>query len=343
MPICGRCIASGAPCDYGISNQGGRWKNGEKMGVARDSAKTVAVTVAPADSGIPVPESPISDQSFPDSTGITLTQHSLSSAGEPSIGCFRNSFPGEEFWGYEISCPQNPFQPFSTGHLPTTSTFPSPPPSSASSFWMPGTSESDQSQDFFHPMMPPPMERTDRCNCFTSTLSILQTLHQRFPQMSKVSSVDPNVLSYASVLDINEQAISCCATMLRCPSCRADDSGYSFILLATLIRKTLSMIETWVSGSDLPMTSEDGAQNMNGGVSGPFAGEQEDDRRLKAEVSLIGIKKMEEILVELRQAAQSLRVDYDRLACASLAASLSGRLKSASERLGAELDTKHSP
>ena len=358
MPICGRCIASGAPCDYGISNQGGRWKNGEKLGGNRYLERTKSslhsnpTTPVPVESSLPVmSESPLSDESFADTATAAITQHSA--VGDPAIFNRQHSFQGEGIWGYDMTvCQQSPFQPFAAPLSSMTPTFPSPI-SSASSFWVPSAgappSESDQSQDFLPAMMPSPIDNPESCTCFTSTLSVLQSLHQRFPQSTPAQPIDPSGLSYAAVLDINEQATSCCATMLRCPICRADDTGYSFILLATLIRKTLSMIEAWTAMPETIKQNDDSPQSSSG-LPGPFpAATIEDDRRIKTEVSLIGIKKMEEVLVELRQASQGIRVDYDRLACASLAASLSVRLRSASEMLSAELDTKatvqhqHSP
>ena len=337
MPLCGRCIASGAPCDYGISNQGGRWKNGQKMGVNRATSKSRTTSV---DCGVLVPESPVSDQSFHDAAGLVLSQQPFP-AGDPGAG-FRHShsYSSDSIWGCDLTCAPASFQPFTTAPLPSTSAFPSPPSSTTGSLWMPATSESDPSQDFFHPMMPPPLERIDTCSCLASTLTILQTLHQKFPQMSPVGSADPSTLSYAAVLDINEQAASCCSTMLRCSSCRNDDSGYSFVLLSTLMRKTLSMIEWWVPIPDINQQLDESSSPGNGGLAGGFSPHHEDDRRFRAEISLIGIRKIEEVLAELRQAAQTLRGDYDRLACASLAASLSARAKSASERLSAELEPK---
>ena len=351
MPICGRCIASGAPCDYGISNQGGRWKNGEKLGGNRHEKTKSPLdsnpsTNAAVDSGIAVmSDSPMSDESFPDAATAAMTQHPA--VGDPSI--FRHSFQGESVWGYDMSvCQQSPFQPFAAAALPPmTPAFPSPI-SSASSFWVPSasapTSESDQSQDYLPTMMPSPIDRPESCTCFASTLSVLQSLHQRIPQSSlHVQQMDPGSLSYAAMLDINEQATSCCANMLRCSVCRADDTGYPFIILTTVIRKALSMIEAWTAIPGIGINPHGGGDSprSSSGVPGSFpAAAREDDRRLKAEVSLIGIKKMEEVLAELRQASQGIRVDYDRLACASLAASLSIRLRSASEILSAELDTK---
>ncbi|KAI4152339.1 MAG: hypothetical protein LQ340_002964 [Diploschistes diacapsis] len=369
MPICGRCIASGAPCDYGISNQGGRWKDGKKLGgirhETRPSVDSSASTSAAEESGMPmVSESPISDRSFPDAASAGMTQHPA--IGDPAM--FRHSFQENNIWGYDLSmCQQNAFTPFAgpTPLPPASSAFPSPL-SSASSFWLPPagapTSESDQSDDFMQSIMPSALDRPKTCTCFVSTLSVLQSLHQRFPQGAPVQHpMDPSNLSYTAVLDMNEQASSCCATMLRCPVCRADDTGYSFILLTTLIRKTLTMIESWVA---LPANKQqqpqqqqqqqqqhqqgdDGQQsNMSPTSSGLpssyAAAAREDDRRLKAEVSLIGIKKMEEISLELRLASQGIRVDYDRLACASLAASLSARLRAASDMLSVELDNKAS-
>ncbi|MCJ1328210.1 hypothetical protein MMC10_004886 [Thelotrema lepadinum] len=347
MPICGRCIASGAPCDYGVSNQGGRWKNGEKLGGNRHEKIKSPLdsnpsTNAAVDSGIAVmSESPVSDDSFPDTTTAAMTQHPA--VGDPSI--FRHSFQGDSVWGYDMSvCQQSPYQPFPTALPSMTPAFPSPI-SSASSFWVPSAgappSDSDQSQDYLPTMMASPIDRPETCTCFASTLSVLQSLHQRFPQSHHVQPMDSNSLSYAAVLDINEQATSCCTTMLRCSVCRADDTGYPFILLTTVIRKALSMIEAWTAIPGMGINHGDDGPQSSSGVPGSFpAAAREDDRRLKAEVSLIGIKKMEEVLAELRQASQGIRVDYDRLACASLAASLSIRLRSASEILSAELDTK---
>ena len=234
-----------------------------------------------------------------------------------------------------------PLPPMSPG-------FPSPL-STASSFWFPATgpppSESDTSQEYLHQTGMAP----ESCTCFAATLAVLQSLHQRCPHTTSSQPLDPSALSYAAVLDINEQASSCCANMLRCPSCRADDTGHAFILLTTLIRKTLLMIEAWVA---LPPTRIKQATDESGPLSGtsssslsgsfaalPSAG-GEDDRRLKAEVSLIGIKKLEDVVVELKQASQGIRVDYDRLACSSLAASLGARLRSASDMLSAELEGK---
>ena len=354
MPICGRCIASGAPCDYGISNQGGRWKNGEKLGghrhqTGKSSVDSNASTSAAVESGISaLSDSTMSDDSFPDAGNASMTQHPA--IGDPAL--FRHSFQGDSIWGYDLNvCQQNGFQSFAAPSPlhPMSPGFPSPL-SSASSFWIPSgpappTSDSDQSQDFLHPItMPPPLDRLEPCTCFLSTLSVLQSLHQRFPQTSSVQPIDPPNLSYAAVLDINEQATSCCVTMLHCPVCRGDDTGYSFILLTALIRKTLAMIESWVAipgikqGEDGPPSSA--TTTVPGSFPAAAAAAREDDRRLKAEVSLIGIKKMEEVLVELRQASQGIRVDYDRLACASLAASLSSRLRSTSDMLSAELEGK---
>lgn len=106
------------------------------------------------------------------------------------------------------------------------------------------------------------------------------------------------------------------------------------------MRKTLSMIEWWISSPEIKQQLDGSVSPGNGGLPGSFSHHREDDRRFRAEISLIGIRKIEEVLGDLRQAGQTLRGDYDRLACASLAASLSARAKSASERLSADLDCK---
>ena len=164
---------------------------------------------------------------------------------------------------------------------------------------------------------------------------MLQNLHQNFPQSSSSQLADFSALSYAAILDMNEEATICCTTMLRCPSCQSDDSSDFFIVLAALIRKVLSLTEAWVASPYIGDIGESGGDSQHPFVGG-HATAQEDDRRLKVDVSLIGIEKMKGVLMLLKQAGLLLRQDYERLTCTSLTVSLSARLKSALDRVGGE-------
>jgi len=169
------------------------------------------------------------------------------------------------------------------------------------------------------------------CSCLIVILQMLQSLHQNFrqppaPQQQAISS-----LSYAAVLSMNEEAATYCNAMLRCSSCQKDDKGDSFTILASLIRRVLILTEAWVEAPPAKPQNERLRSNV---VQGHLCDQRDDAWRLKAQILLIGIKKMESVVAELRQAGQELKVDYERLTCISLAVNLSARLKSASEIVG---------
>ena len=324
-PICSRCLASGASCDYGISNRGGRWKNGEKMGV-RVSFDTAEPTIA---------SSSMFESYIPDASAMTQF-----STGETADNCWQHTQDGD-IWSYDPTTisPLTPFRQFSTPPTPTTQSS----SSSLSSTWPPSiSSDAEQLQQIFPSSMPPSPDKPMPCSCLVIMLQMLQNLHQNFPQSQSGPSSDISSLNYAIVLDMNEDATSCCTTMLRCSACKAEDSIDSFIVLAALLRKVLSLTEAWVTVPDI---KEGPDQEHN---RGPFAVpprqmEQEDERRLKREVALIGIKKMEGVLVQLKQAGQMLQLDYERLTCTSLTVSLSARLKLATAALDQEREAPAAP
>ena len=316
LPTCGRCMASGAPCNYGVSNQGGRWKNGEKMG-SRETRETEAA---------PLPAEQPPDGYSPDTSALVR-----SSLGEGTVNCWEQP-QSEDIWMFDAISPQAAFAQWTAP--PTPSDLSSL--SSHSSSWPVGVPfEPEHLQQLYISSMASTTEGSIACSCLVSTLQLLQDLHQRYPQFSTTQPTDISSLSYASVLHMNEETVSCCSTMLRCPSCQKDVTGDSLILLASLIGKTLSLNEAWITKPDTKESSEAQCQSS---PSLSHTTCQDEERKLKAEVSLIGIKKIEGVLVQLRQAGQSLKLDYDRLTCASLTASLFARLKSILETLGLEQD-----
>lgn len=319
-PICSRCLASGASCDYGISNRGGRWKNGEKMGV-RASFDTAEPTIA---------SNSIFDTYIPDAAAT-----SRYSTGETADSCWP---PPQEndLWSYDpiTISPLTPFRQFSSPPTPTTHSS----SSSLSSIWPPSIStDPEQLHHIYRSSMPPSPDKALPCSCLVIMLQMLQNLHQNFPQSLSTSSSDISTLNYAVVLDMNEDATACCGTMLRCSSCKAEDSIDSYIVLAALLRKVLSLTEAWVTVPE-PREGADAEQSRTP-YAAPRPMDQEDERRLKREVALIGIKKMEGVLAQLKHAGQMLQLDYERLTCTSLTVSLSARLKLAAAALEVERET----
>ncbi|MCJ1382998.1 hypothetical protein MMC17_006111 [Xylographa soralifera] len=361
-PICSRCLASGACCDYGVSNRGGRWKNGEKMGV-RVGFDTAAAAAAESPAS-----NPIFDSYIPDASSA-MTH--FPSGNTSADSCWPHAHDHDpDIWSYDPITigPLTPFRHFSTPSTPTTHSSSSslssiwPPPSLSPSCssgdklpqLFPSTNSSNSSNSSNNSSMAPSPDKPPAmpCSCLVIMLQMLQNLHQSFPQAQSGPSSDLPSLNYAIVLDMNEDATSCCATMLRCPSCKADDSIDAFIVLAALLRKVLSLTEAWVT---VPEPHDGGGGGGGGGPPergrSPFAQppppppppplplrqmEHDDERRLKREVALIGIKKMDAVLAQLKQAGQLLQLDYERLTCTSLTVSLAARLKLATAALDQE-------
>jgi hypothetical protein len=347
--ICSRCLASGASCDYGVSNRGGRWKNGQKLGVKHREG---------------------SDASSNNSNSLNLSSLQNFSPGEQTSPVLQFSHSDStipqwqdttdiDMWACD-SDPNAQHPPFQYESPPTSNTTYESSPStsnafssstSLSSMWPP-----ELSADHDYPaLLTPPLERPMACSCLVVMLQMLQNLHQNFPQSTSSQSTDLTFRSYASVLDMNEEAAACCTTMLLCPSCQAGDSSEFFIVLAALVRKVLTMTESWALS--YPTTS---SENDNGDRHSPFAErhnsfgectspftqaagppvEQEDARRLKIEIALVGIRKMKGVLGILKQAGHNMRVDYERLTCTSLTIGLSARLKLAMDLLEGERGVK---
>ena len=314
LPICGRCMTSGAPCNYGVSNQGGRWKNGEKMG-SRETVETEAV---------PPPTEQLPNGYPPDT--IALVQGPL---GEGVVNCWDQT-QSDDVWMFDAISSQAAFTQWTAPQTPSDLSS----LSSQRSSWPVGVPfEPEQLQQLYISSMASPTEGLATCSCLVSTLQLLQDLYQRYPQISAPRPTDTSSMSYASVLHMNEESITCCTTMLRCSSCQKDVTSDSLILLAALVGKTLSLNEAWMVQADVKESSDTRSQSPHSLSQTPCQGEE---RKLKVEVSLIGIKKMEGVLVQLRQAGQALKPDYDRLTCASLTASLFARLKSTLEAAGVE-------
>jgi hypothetical protein len=305
---------------YGISNRGGRWKNGEKLG-AQNRVERVEEPAEPT----VVPVTPWTDYQF---LGNPSPPTQYIPTDESVITSWQKSLDSD-IWTYDhtttVAFPQYSMPP-----TPSTLSF----SSRRSSGWpaemedtnAANANETNYSQEV-HSMNPSPSsERLPQCSCLVIMLQMLQNLHQNFPQSPILQPAALSALNYAAVLNINEEATACCSNMLRCSSCQHDDSD-SFTIMASLIRKVLSLTEAWVATP----TMREGGERRSSSAS---QAEQEEERRIKAEVSLIGIRQMEEVLVQLKQAGQGLRADYERLTCASLAASLGTRLKCASETLG---------
>ncbi|MCJ1320623.1 hypothetical protein MMC15_005963 [Xylographa vitiligo] len=286
--------------------------------------------------------------------------------------CWQQQQQDHEIWSYDpiTISPLTPFRQFSTPSTPTTHSS----SSTLSSIWPPSLSSSSDVDNHHHHhhlehvfpstiMAPSPLDKQQQqspqpmpCSCLVIMLQMLQNLHQNFPQSQSGPSSDLPSLNYAIVLDMNEDATSCCATMLRCPSCKAaDDSIDAFIVLAALLRKVLALTEAWVtvvvvvpdlhdpSSSSSSSSSPPETKNKRDPPPPPPQQQQrqmelDDERRLKREVALIGIKKMEAVLAQLKLAGQRLQLDYERLTCTSLTVSLSARLKLATVALGQDLD-----
>jgi len=312
---------------YGISNRGGRWRNGEKLGVQNRVERiedTTTVTTAASDTPVVLPVQPWNDFQF---LGNASPPAQFIPTDESVITSWQKSLDSD-IWRYDTTN-TIAFQQYSMPPTPSTLSF----SSRRSSGWLAELDEGANANPNeakypheVHAMNPtPPAERPPTCSCLVIMLQMLQNLHQSFPQTPALQPAALTALSYAAVLNINEEATACCTTMLRCPSCQHDDSD-SFTIMASLIRKVLSLTEAWVAA---PIIREGERRNSSASQA-----EQEEERRIKADVSLIGIRKMEEVIVQLKQAGNGLRADYERLTCASLAASLGTRLKSAYESLG---------
>ena len=311
-------MASGAPCNYGISNQGGRWKNGEKMGSRETLEPAEAASLAPEQlpNGYP-----------PDSSALVRGP-----VGEGVANCWEQP-QSDDIWMFDAISPQTAFTQWTTP--PTPSDLSSL--SSRSTSWPAGaTLEPEQLQQLYMSSMASTDEGSMACSCLMSTLQLLQDLHQHYPQTSASQLADTSPLSYASVLHMNEKTISCCTSMLRCSSCQKNITSDSLILLAALIGKTLSLNEAWIAIPDIKGENCDARSQSPLSLS--HAPCPDEERKLRLEVSLIGIKKMDGVLVQLRHAGQALKLDYDRLTCASLTASLFSRLKSTLDAVGLEQD-----
>ena len=233
-------------------------------------------------------------------------------------------------WTQDLMNASPAFTRYSSPRTPSTPSYSSGP----STIWSFGGNafEPNEPRDHLSATNAPALERSRPCSCLTVILQMLQYLHQNFRQPPAPQAPALAALSYAAVLNMNEEATTYCTGMLRCAACQSEDRGDSFTIAASLLRRVLSLTEAWVATP--PARPQMMIAHNDGGFIGGGPGQQSDDWRLKAQILLIGIKKMEGVVAELKQASQGVNVDYERLTCVSLAVNLSARLKSASDSVG---------
>jgi hypothetical protein len=313
-PICGRCLVTGVSCDYGVSNQGGRWKNGEKIGAQNNFMHV----------GSAMPSNSLFDHCFLDANA--MAQYSMgdsallywqqtrdSSIWQDSLGAFQN----QEKQLISPSATPNP-QPRASASLSSTNLLET-------------TTDQTHLSDQAFDTMPDSNEKQMGCMCLLTILQRLQFLHQTYPCQISPSTLDVRILSYATVLELNEEAMNCCTSTLRCAICRTGQDSEPFILLATLLRKVFLITESWIS---IPPSVNGSHLSQDGTPSSSNRGFPQEEKQMKTEVSLVTMRKMDAALAQLKQAAQILQSDYERLSCASLTASLGERLSYARRDLG---------
>ena len=119
----------------------------------------------------------------------------------------------------------------------------------------------------------------------------------------------------------------CCLMILRCQICGVDQGKSPFVLLFTLIRKEVSLMEDWVYSYQSDSTNGSSSSRSTGDIG---------DRKLKIQVAKVGTNRLKEILVELRRACQFLTCEVTRLAHTLLVESLTARLRNTFDRLNLE-------
>ena len=366
MPACSRCLAAGIneQCTYGVSNRGGRWKNGVKMGSQSRTSPPTGLYMEHG-STLSLPQTPPSDCTT-SSDGFYLTEANFSGSFHESPSLYPN--PGVHYSGsdtpmndwhqsLETNWTVDTFNPdtgcssthYSLPPTPTTLSHPSHRSSlslnSMHSAWSTPTLEDHG--DPLHPsgrqvsqVTTPPLEcrtmaRHGTGSCTLAAIKLLSSLHQSFPLIPETAiQVNLSNLNHAVVLTVNEDAANCCTELLQCPTCQHDDHSDSFTILSSLLRRVISLNETFVTSphaqcdlSSIPL--------MEGVVM-----DQASERGLKAEVCLIGIKKLEDAIAKLkRAAATNMMPDYERLTCSSLIVSLQNKMKTVTEAFRRMCDT----
>lgn len=165
------------------------------------------------------------------------------------------------------------------------------------------------------------------CPCFGIVLEALQGLQECFSEINNPYQ-DMSAVGFATILQNNERTMKCCLMILRCQICGIDQGKSPFVLLFTLIRKEVSLMEDWVY-------SHQNGSTINNSSSTRSAGDVS-DRNLKIQVAKVGTSRLREILIELRRACQFLTCNITRLAHTLLVESLAARLRNTFDRLNVE-------
>ena len=166
------------------------------------------------------------------------------------------------------------------------------------------------------------------CACFGLVLQALQALGDCSPLIN-----DRNLRSAAAesaaILEINERNVDCCWIVLRCKSCSSDYNKSPTVLLYTLIKKELLMLEQWLFAGLIQPVNNSSNFNLVGSTQ---------DRHLKIGAAQIVTRRLKDILNELGQTCQMIGCDYTRLAHAFLIENLLLQLESMSEKLNVEIN-----
>ena len=168
------------------------------------------------------------------------------------------------------------------------------------------------------------------CPCFGIVLDALQALQECFSEVNNPYQ-DMSAVGFATILQNNERTMKCCLMILRCQICGVDQGKSPFVLLFTLIRKEVSLMEDWVYSHQIDSPNHSTSSTGSTGSTGDAG-----DRKLKIQVANVGTTRLREILVELRRACQFLSCNVTRLAHTLLVESLTARLRNTFDRLNLE-------
>ena len=305
QPVCGRCLVTGAACDFGVSNQGGRWRNGQKLESQRRTSSSGQAKAT------------LLKHHSPDDSPLTL--HTASS---PNGYAWQHTQDSQNSsWSSDTALTQ--FQYLSVPPTPSmTSGAPSCNYMSPGESLITGPYFNDADSITMAPANPTSCTNSQACICSANSMVLLQALHY----LSNLDSTDLNTTaSCATILDHNEDIVSRCSSTLSCQVCNGDERGDSIIITSTLLRKLLSLTQDWAmpSGTESP-TNPTQLNTMDSGDMAPWS----DEAELKRDVLLITVKNLEQLFPRLREAGQAL-MGHNRLACAALCASISEQLRRA--------------
>ena len=167
-----------------------------------------------------------------------------------------------------------------------------------------------------------------QCACFGLVLQALQALENCF-SLSNDRNLRSAAAESATILEINERNVDCCWMVLHCKCCSSDYNKSPTVLLYTLIKKELLMLEQWLFACPMQPLNDSSNLHLEGLTQ---------ERHLKIGAAQIVTRRLKEVLNELGQTCQVIGCDYTRLAHAFLIENLLLQLESASEKLNGEIN-----